>query len=392
MIALQEELDWECYRLYGLLEEDLTTRVDDLPSVALGERAFEIVLARKLTDGRVETTWFERHGSTPITEVPAHWPEPYRKLVERRIAVIESNHDIGLIEQPEYKRRWNWEPWEKHQERALRTWLLDRLEEPRYWSVPQLTSCARLADDVRKDPEFRSVAELYSGRADFDLAKLVETLMLDEAVPYLAAWRYTDDGMRSRATWERTWELQRREDEIDTLCTLPEDDPKHLTPEQAKARKQVEVGQIALPPKYTSKHFRKGAYWQLRGKLDVPKERFILYPGCERAADPSPVIGWAGWNQLERSQALAQYVTRMRQEERWEVDRLIPLLAGLAEQLPWVMQWHNEFDPSLGRRVGEAYTDFLGGQLAELGLSPEDIAAWRPPEANRGRRALRDAA
>jgi hypothetical protein len=99
------------------------------------------------------------------------------------------------------------------------------------------------------------------------------------------------------------------------------------------------------------------------------------------------VIGWAGWNHLERSQALAQYVTRMRQEERWEADRLAPLLAGIAEQLPWVMQWHNEFDPSLGRRVGDAYTDFLGGQLAELGLSPEDIAAWRPPEATKGRRA-----
>jgi hypothetical protein len=51
------------------------------------------------------------------------------------------------------------------------------------------------------------------------------------------------------------------------------------------------------------------------------------------------------------------------------------------------MQWHNEFDPSLGRRVGDAYADFLSGQLAELGLSPEDIAAWRPPEATRGRRA-----
>ena len=24
MIALQEELDWQCYRLYGLIEEDLT--------------------------------------------------------------------------------------------------------------------------------------------------------------------------------------------------------------------------------------------------------------------------------------------------------------------------------------------------------------------------------
>jgi hypothetical protein len=386
-IAVQEELDWEVYELYGLIDEDLTLPETEVPSLQLGQRAFEIVLARRVAAGEEETTWFERHGSTPITEIPAHWPEAYRGLVERRIQVIEANREIGLIERPEYKRRWQWEPWKKQQERALRDWLLDRLEDTRYWRQPQLTSCALLADEVRKDAEFRSVAELYAGRADVDLAKLVETLVTEEAVPYLAAWRYTDDGMRVRAAWERTWELQRREDSIEALCSLPEDDPQRLTSEQAKARKQVELGRIDVPPKFTSKLFRKARYWQLRGKLDVPKERFTLYPGCERAADPSPVVGWAGWNHRERSQALAQYVTRMRQEERWEGERLTPLLAGLAEQLPWVMQWHNEFDPSLGRRVGDAYADFLSGQLAELGLSPEDIAAWRPPAATRGRRA-----
>jgi hypothetical protein len=195
--------------------------------------------------------------------------------------------------------------------------------------------------------------------------------------------------MRIHAVWEQTWERQRREDAIDSRCALPDDDPQRLTHEQAKARKQVEVGQIPVPPKYTKKHFRKGSYWQLRGKLDVPKERFILYPGCERATDPSPVVGWAGWNHLERAQALAQYVTRMRQEERWDADRLTPLLAGIAEQLPWVMQWHNRFDPSIGRRVGDAYADFLSGQLAELGLVSEDLVAWRPPEARGGCRARR---
>jgi hypothetical protein len=388
LIGLQEELDWEIYRRYRLVDKKLTAHgSDDVPSLRFGQRAFEIVLARRVAAGEEETTWFERHGSTPTTEIPASWPEPYQELVRRRIELIESNRDIGLIERPEYKRRWQWEPWEKQQQRALREWLLNRLEDERYWRLPQLTSCARLADEVRKDAQFRSVAELYVGRADVDLAKLVETLVIEEAVPYLAAWRYTAEGVRVRAAWERTWELQRHEDAIDALCALPEADPHRLTSEQAEARKQLEVGQIPVPPKYTSKHFRKGRYWQLRGKLDVPKERFIFYPGCERAADPSAVVGWAGWNHLERSQALAQYVTRMRQEERWEADRLTPLLAGLAEQLPWVMQWHNEFDPSLGRRVGDAYSDFLSGQLAELGLSPEDLAAWRPPEATRGRRA-----
>src|SRR5207302_1998194 len=67
MISVQEELDWECYRLYGLIEDDLTYGGDDLPGLALGERAFEIVLARAVEAGEEETAWFIRHGSTPIT-------------------------------------------------------------------------------------------------------------------------------------------------------------------------------------------------------------------------------------------------------------------------------------------------------------------------------------
>ena len=129
MISVQEELDWECYRLYGLIEEDLTYSGDDLPGLALGERAFEIVLARAVQAGEEETAWFTRHGSTPITEIPAHWPAAYRELVQRRIDLIAANPSIRLLEKPEYKRRWSQEPWEKRQERALRDWLLDRVED-----------------------------------------------------------------------------------------------------------------------------------------------------------------------------------------------------------------------------------------------------------------------
>jgi hypothetical protein len=78
MIFVQEELDWECYRLYGLIEDDLTYGGEDLPGLALGERAFEIVLARAVEAGEEETAWFARHGSTQITEIPARWPEAYQ--------------------------------------------------------------------------------------------------------------------------------------------------------------------------------------------------------------------------------------------------------------------------------------------------------------------------
>ena len=87
------------------------------------------------------------------------------------------------------------------------------------------------------------VTNLATGRADIDLANLVEELVLDEAVPYLAAWRFTDGGMRSHAVWERTWQLQRQEDAIDALRELSEDDPRRLSAEQAAARKKVEAAE-----------------------------------------------------------------------------------------------------------------------------------------------------
>src|SRR5439155_21727940 len=151
MIALQEELDWFCYRAYGVLTDDLLHSANALPPLALGERAFEIVLARRVANGEVESAWFERHRSTPITEIPAHWSAEYRRLVERRIALIESNRDLALLEQPEYKRRWSTDPWEERVQRALREWLLDRLESPDYRREPTVTSAARLAAQAKQD-------------------------------------------------------------------------------------------------------------------------------------------------------------------------------------------------------------------------------------------------
>jgi hypothetical protein len=191
MIALQEELDWRCYRLYGLLDDDLTLPVERVPEIALGERAFEIALARRLAAGEAQTAWFERHGSTPITALPEHWPDDYRRLVERRLAAIETNPNVRLIEQPEYKRRWKSEPWDDAQQRALRGWLLDRLETPAYWPEPALRSCARLADRAHADAEFMQVAALYRGRADFDVTALVTELVESEAVPVLPVLRAT---------------------------------------------------------------------------------------------------------------------------------------------------------------------------------------------------------
>ncbi len=387
MISEQDELDWECYRLYGLVDEDLFLPPGAAPPLRLGERAFEIVLACRLAAGQIETKWFERHGSTPITEIPAHWPDAYKKLVARRIEVIASNANIRLIEQPEYKRRWNQESWEDQEQRALRSWLLDRLEDPKLWprgpsarsatgGEPLLRSTSELADLVRADRDFHQVAELYAGRPDFDLSAVVRELVESEAVPYLPVLRYKDSGLRKRVDWEKTWEFQRKEDAIDVLG---------LSAADAKAKKKSEIGDIAVPPKYGSGDFLKATYWRLRGKLDVPKERFVAYPFASKDTDPSLVITWAGYDHLEQGKALAAWYVARKESDGWPKERLQPLLLGLLDLLPWIHQWHPEVDLQLGETMGKYFSGFIDEEARSLGLTLEELRKWTPPEKARGR-------
>jgi type I restriction-modification system DNA methylase subunit len=401
MIALQEELDWRCYTLYGVTEHDLCYREVDgrplqPPEVQLGERAFEIVMARQMARGELETTWFERHRSKPVTEIPAHWPDDYRRLVERRIALIEQDRNVGLIERPEYKRRWNQEPWEDQERRALKGWLLDRLETAPYWPDVELQTTRRLAGRAGKDREFMQVAELYRGRADFDVSGLVGELMEGEAVPFLPVLRYKPSGLRKREVWERTWALQRQEDAIDAEVEAefvrsegePEDVFRSRLVQAQKERKRAEVGHIPPPPKYRSADFLNSTCWRLRGALDVPKERFVSCPHCSKATDPSLVVGWAGWDHLQQAQALAAYYLAMKERQGWSPERLTPLLAGMLELMPWVKQWHNAPDPNHGGiRMGDYFEDFAAEEARELRLTPEQVRSWTPPAvAGRGRR------
>jgi len=135
---------------------------------------------------------------------------------------------------------------------------------------------------------------------------------------------------------------------------------------------------IPVPPKYTSADFLKSDFWRLRGKLDVPKERWISFPHCETESDPSLVVGWAGWNHLQQGTAIIAYYDA-RKREGWDAKRLTPLLAGLDQLLPWIHQWHPEVDPEFGETAGQSFETMLKSDAHELGLTLEDIRAWEPP-------------
>ncbi len=128
----------------------------------------------------------------------------------------------GCWRHPEYKRRWASEAFDKQAETALRGWLLDRLEDRALWFSPQghptPQSVSQLADVLGRDAEFRDVAELWQRRRDVDLTEALTALLEPEAVPYLAAHRLKDSGLRKFAEWEHTWALQRREDAGENLA------------------------------------------------------------------------------------------------------------------------------------------------------------------------------
>jgi hypothetical protein len=419
LIYWQEELDWQVYELYGLidLEDQLVLRGDEAMDLlydrplSLGERSFEISMARQMAAGELETTWFERHkdaGSKPITELPAHWPDDYRALVERRLSFIEENKNINLIERPEYKRRWNTEPWAKRQQAALEKWLLIRLEtyfhdadrmvsgedeaataaklahirplRARFAGgvEPHLVSVRQLAQTAQADSQWMEAATVFAGRADFEVAKLVETLVLAESVPALPAQRYKPAGLRNRVEWEKTWELQRAEDAVEeeTRGKNPEtreEEMKKLVRKEQLAR----VGEIPVPPKYGSGDFLKSSYWKLRGKLDVPKERWVLYPGMEGGHDASPVIAWAGWDHAQQAAALTAFCQQAKDTWGWESERRAPLLAALKELLPWLHQWHNTIDPEYGDRPCDSFQQFYDTELHALRMTDEDIETIR---------------
>jgi hypothetical protein len=372
MVSLQEELDWEVYGSYGLLADDerarLTTPADvPPPPLRRGERAFEIVLARRIEVGEDSDSWFVRHAATPITEIPQHWPSAYKNVVRARIEAIESRHPIAVVERPEYKRRWLSESWGRREREALRTWLLDRCEDERLWFErgngdrhPRPRTIGQLAGDLGADTAVRSVAALYSfrhlGRRHATLRDVLAEILTDEHVPYVSALRYKESGLRKRAQWEQVWQLQRSEDRTGEAMGIP------------------------VPPKFSAADFRHTSYWSLRGSLDIPRERFVSYPGAVAGVD-SLLIGWSGWSDTDRLLVLLDLVGVLQQQPQPGVDQVAPLLAAIQELIPWVRQWGALKEPGPNLVQAETYQRDLDDLRTDFGLSTHDLTSWRPRKA-----------
>ena len=66
MIAEQEELDWEVYHNYGLIEEELFLPVGETPEIALWRSGHSRSLWPAVSVlARLETEWFTRNTAPP---------------------------------------------------------------------------------------------------------------------------------------------------------------------------------------------------------------------------------------------------------------------------------------------------------------------------------------
>jgi hypothetical protein len=359
LVGLQEAIDFTVYQAFGFVEVDLSPPKD--AHIPIGMRPFEILIARGQGDS-ADQTWFDWLQVEPrddLSLLPDALREWTTRVIEHTTSKNARKLGLHLLEAGSSKRRWRQPAGKAAQELETdakilvdqgRQWLRDRVEAT-VESHQAILRARDVVDALANDATWQRALALL----DLDAKSVIEGALAEESIPHLSTLRFTESGLEKHAAWQHTWSLQRREDAGEKIPEIP------------------------VPPKYDQKDFRDATYWRLRGKLDVPKERFIAYPGLESDHDGAPIYGWAGWNHAQRAEALLALYNQRKDTEAWSTERLTPILVGIHELLPWIAQWHNEPDDDTGERLGDAFRDWLGEELRAHGLTPADLDAYRPP-------------
>ncbi|KYF85884.1 hypothetical protein BE20_13440 [Sorangium cellulosum] len=349
MVGLQEELDWLCYKLYGVDPDAESRDPEQVPPRRPGQRPFEITLAQEDAERRAAlargeepdeqpTAWFERHGWEPHTSLDA-LPPTERHIIESRLERTASSRELSLLEQPTHKRRWYRPDHEAEEREAMELWLADRIEA---WARERKEpfTIRQAAAALRADPALLAVGELLTGRPDFDVDALVGERVRADAVPNTKHHVFTAEGLLKRAAWEETWRLQHLEDE----GRLPLGEDGKPIP-------------IPVPRKYDRTDYQRPEFWSHRGKLDVPKERFIAFTEVPPPVGEETLYGWAGWTHRERARVLLALDEQLENAGVPVADRY-GVLHGVWFLLPYVA-WESQdaardFRADVKSIVGEA--------------------------------------
>lgn len=308
------------------------------------------MLARGEDPGEIPTVWFERHRWSPLLNLPGDMSPEIRAHLERRRKILVDNPEIALIESANFKRRWYCPDYDAEEQADFTIWLADRVEatvraRSRFCTPDQIV--ASLQDDAR----LLAVCQTLTKRRDFSLAQIVANIISDESVPSHRFHTYKPASLAKREAWESMWDCQRREDSGENA--VPE-----------------------APPTYVTGDFLKAEYWRHRGKLDVPKERFITFTEVPGHAGSEVMLGWAGWTPQQRIKAL------LAEDEDLE-DRGVPLSdrVGLLDSAWRLLPDLAREDPLAASRLKAELQALVG----PTGPSREMLEEWGkrfpPPKA-----------
>jgi hypothetical protein len=293
LIALQEELDWTLYEFIGLLDLNLS-KFDEMRELDRGQRPFEIDLATRVEQGETTTAWFERHSITSETHFPQQFAADFRRELEARLQTIRDDQTIRTLEQPEFKRRWNFKDWPSLLQGAAEEFLLDSLgtilsQSARAMTLDELVS-ALPADSA-------SIVAYAKRPTEVTLSDTLGRLLAAESIPDNPAAFLTPAGLTKligtqtaaitapdvppaaetfaageAVDWKRIWRLQEREDA----------DPSFRIAD--------------VPPPFVKTDYAHPNGWRIRGKFNIANERFVVYD------DLTPKrYAWGGWTVAERA-------------------------------------------------------------------------------------------
>lgn len=225
MIALQEDMDWLVYAAYGLIPLD---------STAIGSTNHPDPLVR---EQRPFVLWSQAQGDLNLAYslIPADWTVERKALCRARLETIRNNEHIRRIEQPVCKRRWD-----------------------EQWKVGNRWQCGPVAYDA----EFVDAFEWWlSEKAEWWLEKRAGCGPVSLEQWSAAIW---EDG-RVQAAWGIVREaLERLERRVDFSRYFTKLVKEQSVPDNIPAAVPWEKIKTKVP----------AAVKRIRGKLNVPRERF----------------------------------------------------------------------------------------------------------------------
>jgi len=255
MIALQEEMDWFVYAAYGLLAKGHTAvQVEVKPGpLDREQRPFRL--------------WARANGdyARAVQMIPSHWPSSRKKLWEARLTAIRENEHIRRIEQPVYKRRWD-EQWKVGNQwrcgqiayaaefvEAFDWWLREKaecwLERKKNGGPAELDEWAQgLWKDTRVHAAWPVAAEEYA-KLEYERAR---AKIQENGEPVPGPTEPATDFSAFRREFKRIVDEE----------TVPEGIPFAVTYEDLEKKLKRKIS---------------GNVRRVRGKLNVPRERFHLH-------------------------------------------------------------------------------------------------------------------